>query len=60
MKPQLDKTPELPLLPILRVLCYLELQEYTLEYGVVEFSNRWYTPARQMMSEIYRNAVWSD
>jgi hypothetical protein len=58
MKPPLDGTPDQPTLPMLRVLCYLERQEYSLEWGEVEYANRWYTPAMHLMRDIYRNEVW--
>ena len=57
-RPDIDKTPDFPHLPMMRVLSYLEKQEYTLEWGAVEDANRWYTPARRMMEDIYRAEVW--
>lgn len=44
------------------VLCYLERQEYETEYGQVEFDQRTYQPAAQIVREIYwaqlRAASW--
>lgn len=48
---------EFPLHPLLRVLCYLEEREYTLEFGVVAEANRWYGPARKMVHSLYFEQV---
>lgn len=58
VKPPLDAVAvEQPLLPLLRVLCYLEDREYTLEFGQVEFANRWYTPARKLVHQVWTDSV---
>ena len=58
MKPDMiEMAQDFPNGPLLRVLCYLETQEHTLEFGQVEFSQRWYTPARKIVERIWAKEV---